>query len=125
VVLRLKKSWKSEEKNWKLYKSRKNQILCHEIEPNQSKDRAMHEGDNPSFWDEPDAHFDYLSLFSGTQAEKKVGNPKKKIVKTVQAPKKPNTVPRNWAKPTINYVTDDHNFLCVKLMQYKIENSSQ
>jgi hypothetical protein len=22
---------------------------CHEIEPNPSKDRAMHEGDNPSF----------------------------------------------------------------------------
>jgi hypothetical protein len=22
---------------------------CHEIEPNQSNDRAMHEGDNPSF----------------------------------------------------------------------------
>ena len=27
----------------------KNQLLCHEIEPNPSKDRAMHEGDNPSF----------------------------------------------------------------------------
>jgi hypothetical protein len=27
-------------------------ILCHEIEPNPSKDNAMHEGDNPSFWDE-------------------------------------------------------------------------
>jgi hypothetical protein len=25
------------------------QIECHEIEPNPSKDRAMHEGDNPSF----------------------------------------------------------------------------
>jgi hypothetical protein len=23
---------------------------CHEIEPNPSKDRAMHEGDNPSFF---------------------------------------------------------------------------
>jgi hypothetical protein len=34
-----------------------------------------------------------LSLFSGTQAEK-VGNPKKKkIVKTVKEPKKPNIVP--------------------------------
>jgi hypothetical protein len=32
-------------------------------------------------------HFDYLSLFSGTQAEK-VGNPGKKIVKTIQKPKK-------------------------------------
>jgi hypothetical protein len=26
-----------------------NQTECHEIEPNPSKDRAMHEGDNPSF----------------------------------------------------------------------------
>jgi hypothetical protein len=43
-------------------------------------------------FDAPDAHFAYLSLFSGTQAEK-VGNPKKEIVKTVQEPKKPNTVP--------------------------------
>jgi hypothetical protein len=25
------------------------QILCHGIEPNPSKDRAMHDGDNPSF----------------------------------------------------------------------------
>jgi hypothetical protein len=25
------------------------QILCHETEPNPSKDRAMHEGDNPTF----------------------------------------------------------------------------
>jgi hypothetical protein len=25
------------------------QILCHEIEPNPLKNRAMHEGDNPSF----------------------------------------------------------------------------
>jgi hypothetical protein len=37
---------------WQLYKSRKKQILWHEIEPNPSKDRAMHKGDNPSFWDE-------------------------------------------------------------------------
>jgi hypothetical protein len=29
-----------------------NQTDCHEIEPNPSKDRAMPEGDNPSFWDE-------------------------------------------------------------------------
>jgi hypothetical protein len=34
----------------------------------------------------------FKSLFSGTQAEK-VKNPEKKIVKTVQEPKKPNTVP--------------------------------
>jgi hypothetical protein len=42
-------------KLWKLYKIRKrktNQILCHEIKPNPSKDRAMYYGDNPSFWDE-------------------------------------------------------------------------
>jgi hypothetical protein len=31
-------------------------------------------------FDAPDAHFDYLILFSGTLAEK-VGNPKKKINK--------------------------------------------
>jgi hypothetical protein len=37
--------------------------------------------------DAPDPHFDYLSLFSGTQAEK-VGNPKKEIVKTASKPKK-------------------------------------
>jgi hypothetical protein len=29
-----------------------NQPECHEIEPNPSKDRAMPEGDNLSFWDE-------------------------------------------------------------------------
>jgi hypothetical protein len=33
-------------------------------------------------FDASDAHFDYSSLFSGTQAEK-VGNPKKKKMKTV------------------------------------------
>jgi hypothetical protein len=33
-------------------KDRKYQILCHEIEPNPSKDRSMHEGDNPSFLNE-------------------------------------------------------------------------
>jgi hypothetical protein len=36
-------------KNVKTVKEAKNQILCHEIEPNPSKNRAMHEGDNPSF----------------------------------------------------------------------------
>jgi hypothetical protein len=39
-------------------------IPCHEIKPNRSKDRAMHERDNVK-----------LILFSGTQAEK-IGNPK-------------------------------------------------
>jgi hypothetical protein len=32
--------------------SDENQTKCHEIEPNLLKDRAMHEGDNPSFLDE-------------------------------------------------------------------------
>jgi hypothetical protein len=44
-----------EKKNVKTAKEPgKNQILglCHEIEPNPSKDRAMLEGDNPSFRDE-------------------------------------------------------------------------
>jgi hypothetical protein len=36
----------------KSVKSPKNQILCHEIEPNPSTERAMHEGDNLSFLDE-------------------------------------------------------------------------
>jgi hypothetical protein len=65
VVLRPKKLEIRKKKMWKLWKSRQNQILCYEIEPNLSKDRAMHEGDNPSFSDEfvnnfdaPDAHFD-------------------------------------------------------------------
>jgi hypothetical protein len=50
VVLRPKKL-KIREKNVKtVWAGKKNQILCHEIEPNTSKDRSMHEGDNPSFW---------------------------------------------------------------------------
>jgi hypothetical protein len=45
-----RKSWKSEKKNCeKCIRAEKNQILCHEIEPNPLKDRAMHERDNPSF----------------------------------------------------------------------------
>jgi hypothetical protein len=36
----------------KTIKEPTNQISCHEIEPNPSKNRAMHEGDNPSFLDE-------------------------------------------------------------------------
>jgi hypothetical protein len=42
------KRWKSEEK--KCETADKTQIECHEIDPNPSKDRAMHEGDNPSFY---------------------------------------------------------------------------
>jgi hypothetical protein len=30
-------------------RAEKSQILCHEIEPNPSNNRTMHEGDNPSF----------------------------------------------------------------------------
>jgi hypothetical protein len=41
--------WKSGKKSVKTVKERKKEIMCHEIEPNPSKDRAMHEGDNPSF----------------------------------------------------------------------------
>jgi hypothetical protein len=38
---------------WKLKElSDENQTDGHEIEPNPSKDRAMPEEDNPSFWDE-------------------------------------------------------------------------
>jgi hypothetical protein len=48
VVLRTK-CWKSEKKEVKIVKAKKTQILCHEIEANPAKDRAMHEGDNPSF----------------------------------------------------------------------------
>jgi hypothetical protein len=40
------------EKIVKSVKELKTQILCHGIEPNPSKDRAVHEGDNPSFLDE-------------------------------------------------------------------------
>jgi hypothetical protein len=40
------------EKIVKSVKEPKTQILRHEIELNPSKDRAVHEGDNPSFLDE-------------------------------------------------------------------------
>ena len=51
VVLRPKKV--GNPKNCeKCERTEEDQKLCHEIEPNPSKDRAMHEGDNPLFWDE-------------------------------------------------------------------------
>jgi hypothetical protein len=50
VILKLKKL-ESQKKNVNC-KSAEKKILCHEIELNSSKDRAMHEGDNPSFGDE-------------------------------------------------------------------------
>jgi hypothetical protein len=50
VMLRSKKLEIQENKMWKLKElSDENQTQCHEIEPNPSNDRAMHEGDNPSF----------------------------------------------------------------------------
>ena len=46
-----RKSWKSKKKIVKSVNSRKkNIILCHEIEPNPSKERAMHEGDILRFY---------------------------------------------------------------------------
>jgi hypothetical protein len=44
----VEKVWKSGGKS-ETERADKNQIGCHEIKPNPSKDRAMHEGDNPSF----------------------------------------------------------------------------
>jgi hypothetical protein len=50
---------------WKLKEpSDENQTKCHEIDPNPSKDRAMPEGDNPSFWDE----FTKLTFFLTVQS---------------------------------------------------------
>jgi hypothetical protein len=61
-AFRLLKSlqWYSGKKSWKyenhcencIWAKKAPQILCHKIEPNPSKERALHEGDNPSFWDE-------------------------------------------------------------------------
>jgi hypothetical protein len=50
MMLRSKKL-EIREKKVKIVKepSDENQTECHEIEPNPSKDRAMPEGDNPSF----------------------------------------------------------------------------
>ena len=50
-AFRLINKWKSEYINVKSVKEPE-KIVCHEIEPNTSKDRAMHEGDNLSFSDE-------------------------------------------------------------------------
>jgi hypothetical protein len=36
---------------------------CHEIEPNPSKNRLVHEGDNPSFWDEFIIYFNSYLYF--------------------------------------------------------------
>jgi hypothetical protein len=46
---RPKKSWKFEEKKIRCLKEPKNQNRCRDIDPNQLKDRAIHEGDNPLF----------------------------------------------------------------------------
>jgi hypothetical protein len=47
-----RKSWKSKYIVKTVKDHKKKQTKCHEIEPNPLKDRAMPEGDNPSFWDE-------------------------------------------------------------------------
>jgi hypothetical protein len=47
-----RKSWKTKNNCENCKRAEKPQMLSHEIEPNPSKDRAMHEGDNPLFWDE-------------------------------------------------------------------------
>jgi hypothetical protein len=49
-----RKSWKSQKTNKKTVKepSDENQRKYHKIEPNPSKDRSIHEGDNPSVWNE-------------------------------------------------------------------------
>jgi hypothetical protein len=44
-----KKEWKSEKNIVKTVKEPPPQIMCHEIEPNLSKDISMDEGDNLSF----------------------------------------------------------------------------
>jgi hypothetical protein len=41
-------------------KPTKKKILCHEIEPNLSKDRALHEGDNPSYYRSYTVYFKFL-----------------------------------------------------------------
>jgi hypothetical protein len=52
-------------KMWKLKDpSDENQTECHELEPNPSKDRAMPEGDNPSFWDEFTNYIFFLTVQS-------------------------------------------------------------
>jgi hypothetical protein len=49
-MLRPKKNGNQKKKKCENYeRADKNQTKCHEIEPNPSKDRAMHEGQNPSF----------------------------------------------------------------------------
>jgi hypothetical protein len=51
-------------------KSRKYQILCREIEPNPSKDRSMHEGDNPSFLNESILYYTFGQFTSRTCSDK-------------------------------------------------------
>jgi hypothetical protein len=46
VVLGPKKVGNPKKKKMKTVYEPKKKLMCHEIEPNPSKDRAMHEGDN-------------------------------------------------------------------------------
>jgi hypothetical protein len=51
-MLRSKKLEIQQNKNMKTERAVGWKIDCHETKLNPSKDRAMPEGDNPSFWDE-------------------------------------------------------------------------
>jgi hypothetical protein len=48
-VMLMPKKLEIRKKNLKTKRADKNQNEINKIEPNPSKDRAMHEGDNPSF----------------------------------------------------------------------------
>jgi hypothetical protein len=52
VMPRSQKFEIKKKKKLKPWKADRNRTEYNEIEPNPSKDRAMHEGDNSSFWDE-------------------------------------------------------------------------
>jgi hypothetical protein len=63
VMLRSKKlEIRKKIENWKSCLM-KTKTECHETEPNPSKDRAIPEGDNPSFWDK--FHFFFYFLYGG------------------------------------------------------------
>jgi hypothetical protein len=56
-------------------------VICHRsipLEEEQTVEQGKKDCHSTRLFDAPDAHFDYLSLFSGIQAEK-VGNPPQKL----------------------------------------------
>jgi hypothetical protein len=62
VVLRPKKLEVQKQKHVKTVKEQeKNSMICHETEPNLSKDRSMHDWYNPLFWNEV-IKFTFLKL---------------------------------------------------------------